>query len=64
MLTGAISLLATFYTPATTEVTSSSTGHDEPCALSATQRSVIQAMFSDANSTCSYTNVSLSSILN
>ena len=62
-LSAAITLLATVNTPAA-EPTSASAGGDEPCALSATQRSVIQAAFGGANSTCSYTNVSLASILN
>ena len=62
-LTAVITLLATVNTPAA-EPTSASAGGDEPCALSATQRSVIQAAFGGANSTCSYTNVSLASILN
>ena len=62
-LTAVITLLATVNTPAA-EHASASAGGDEPCALSATQRSVIQAAFGGANSTCSYTNVSLASILN
>ena len=64
VLTAVITLLATVNTPAAAEPTSASAGGDEPCALSATQRSVIQAAFGGANSTCSYTNVSLASILN
>ena len=63
-LSAAITFLAAANTPAAAEPTSASVGGDEPCALSATQRSVIQAAFGGANSTCSYTNVSLASILN
>jgi len=62
-LSAAITFLAAANTPAAAEPTSAA-GGDEPCALSATQRSVIQAAFGGANSTCSYTNVSLASILN
>ena len=63
-LSAAITFLAAANTPAAAEPTSASVGGDEPCALSATQRSVIQAAFGGANSTCSYTNISLASILN
>ena len=63
-LSAAITFLAAANTPAAAEPTSASVGGDEPCALSATQRSVIRAAFGGANSTCSYTNVSLASILN
>ena len=64
VLTAVITLLATVNTPAAAEPTSAPAGDDEPCALSATQRSIIRAAFGGANSTCSYTNVSLASILN
>ena len=66
VLTAVITLLATINTLPAAEPTSTSAsaGDDEPCALSATQRSVIRAAFGGANSTCSYTNVSLASILN